>query len=151
MALPGVVEPAKKTVSVFYWSMYDSGECCTYMVDVLASHSFKDLMESSINYFKTHSCLRDTKPDNYLLRAADKKTKPKTHFPAFGLTQSVMNAQLIRFALCSKKLDDEAKRKLEDPQDEEDTATLPVAINSPAAVPKPEERPRKCFCRCQIS
>lgn len=150
MALPGVVEPRNKTVSVFYWSMYDSGESCTYMVDVLASHSFRDLLQASITYFAQHSCLRDLRPENYLLRAADKKNKPKTHFPAFGLTQSVMNAQLIRFALCSKRLDDEAKRKLEDPQDEEDTATQPPAINAPAIASYQAEEPRKC-CRCQIS
>lgn len=153
-ALPGVTEQQKKIVSVFYWTQYDSGDCCTYIVDVLASHNVRDLMQASITYFALHCSIRDTHPDNYLLRAADKRGQPKTHFPAFGLNQLVIITQITRFSLCSKKLDNEAKLRLEaeDP-DAEVSAAFPP-INTPAEAPVPQapaQLPRKCPCKCSLS
>lgn len=157
-ALPGVAEQQKKIVSVFYWTLYDSGESCTYIVDVLASHNVRDLIQASLTYFAVHCSIRDTQADNYLLRAADKRGQPKTHFPAFGLNQSVILTQITRFSLCSKKLDDEAKLRLEEEDPEEEASAVFPPINAPAEDPaehpaakEPQANTRKCPWRCNLS
>ena len=152
--LPGVAEQQKKIVSVFYWTLYDSGESCTYMVDVLASHNVRDLIKASLTYFTSHCSIRDANPDNYLLRAADKRGQPKTHFPAFGLNQSVVLTQITRFALCSKRLDEEAKLRLEEEDPDEEVSAVFPPINTPAEDPaaqEPQRNPRKCPWRCNLS
>lgn len=148
--LPGVVEVRKVTVSVFYWSLYSAGESYAYTVELQANHTVKDLIQSSLAYFASKASLRDTRPESYLLRAADKKTMPKTHFPAFGLNQAVIDTRISRFSLCSKKLDEEAKRRL---LDEEDIVLQPLpGINAPAD-PEPVQpaRRRKFPYCCPVS
>ena len=152
--LPGVNETRRTCVSVFYWSQYDSGERYIYDVELLAPHSIKDLIHLSIAHFTHNGALSDTRVDNYLLRAADKRTKPKTHFPAFGLSEKVIDTQITRFALCSRRLDEDAKRKLEGDsiEDETDTVFTPVTINTPVVTDPhtPAQQPRR-FCCCQVS
>lgn len=148
--LPGVVEARKVTVSVFYWSLYNTGESYTYTVELQAHHTVKDLIRCSLAYFAPKASLRENRSDCYLLRAADKKTMPKTHFPAFGLDQTVIDTRITRFSLCSKKLDEEAKRKL---LDEEDIVLHPLqGINAPAE-PEPVQpaRRRKFLYCCPVS
>jgi len=145
-ALPGAVELRRMTVSVFYWSLYDTGKSYVYVVELQASHTVGDLIQSSLAYFAPKASLIESKPECYLLRAADKKSLPKTHFPAFGLNQAVIETRLFRFALCYKKLDDEAKKKL---LDDEDLTLHP----EPVPVPKSEQakRPQRRFFCCHVS
>lgn len=134
--LPGTTEVRRITVSVFYWSLYDTGESYVYTVELQASHTVKDLIQSSIAYFARKTSIIDTRPEGYVLRAADKKTLPKAHFPAFGLNQAVIETRLSRFALCNKKLDEEAKRKLADEEDIE---------------LQPTQKPKRRFFCCPVS
>ena len=156
--LPGVVQPRTKTISVFYWSDYDTGTKYTYTVEVAAQNFIRDLIQHSIVYFQSKGALHDPRPENYLFRAANKESKPKTHFPAFGLDQKAVDTGMTRFALCHRTMDEKAKRKLVD-DSEESQSPGPPAINepeqtqsslNPSTVLQPS--PKRCWLiRCFLS
>ena len=83
-----------------------------FELDVSQKDRVHDVIVTALAHFSRTQSL-PTSPDQYLLRFANKRGRPKTDMPKLDMSRIVIDTNFTKFALCDKGLDEAQKVSLE--------------------------------------